>query len=310
MGMSAFYGARSDDESIATINRALDLGVTMLDTADIYGPHTNEELIGRAIRGRRAELAIATKFGLILSTDDPMTKGVRGDAAYVREACEASLRRLGTDYIDLYYQHRVDPEIPIEETIGAMAELVAEGKVRYLGLSEAGAATIERAHAVHPLAAVQSEWSLWSRDIELAVVPTCRRLGIGIVAYSPLGRGLLAGRFRSLADLDLDDYRPFEQPRFAPENFDRNVALASKLRVIAQEMSLTPAQLALAWVHNQGVDVVPIPGTKSRRYLEQNVAAAAISLSDDQLAVIAGVAPADAVAGFRCAPEHIGLLNG
>ncbi|HEX4392850.1 MAG TPA: aldo/keto reductase [Mycobacterium sp.] len=309
MGMSAFYGPTDDRESIATINRAIDLGMTLLDTADMYGPHRNEELVGRAVAHRRAEVVLATKFG-ILTVDDPMAKPVRGDAEYVRQSCEGSLRRLGVDHIDLYYQHRVDSTVPIEETVGTMGELVAEGKIRFLGLSEAGPATIRRANAVHPISAVQTEWSLWSRDIEAEVVPVCRELGIGVVAYSPLGRGLLAGRFSSRADLSTEDYRLFEQPRFAEGNLDRNVEIVAELRALAQEIDVTPAQLALAWALSRGLDVVPIPGTKRRRYLDENAAAAGIILSAEQLARVEAVASADLVAGTRCAPEHMGLLYG
>lgn len=309
MGMSAFYGPSDDAESIATINHALDQGVTLLDTADMYGPFRNEELIGRAIKGRREEVILATKFG-ILTTDDPMAKPVRGDASYVRQCCEGSLRRLNVDHIDLYYQHRVDPAIPIEETAGAMAELVEAGKVRYLGLSEAGPETIRRAHLVHPITAVQSEWSLWSRDIESEVVPVCRELEIGLVAYSPLGRGLLAGRFATRADLSPDDYRLFEQPRFAAENMDRNLALSRELARIADGLGITLSQLALAWVLHRGQDVVPIPGTRRRVYLDQNADAASIRFSGAELARIEAAASLDAVAGTRCAPEHMKLLYG
>ncbi|WP_367127772.1 aldo/keto reductase [Saccharothrix sp. HUAS TT1] len=309
MGMSAFYGPADDRENLATLRHALDRGVTMLDTADMYGPHTNEELVGRAIAGRRDEVVLATKFG-ILTTDDPMAKPVRGDAAYVRQCCEDSLRRLRVDHVDLYYQHRVDPTVPIEETVGAMAELVAEGKVRHLGLSEAGAGTIRRAHAVHPVAAVQSEWSLWSRDIEDEVAPTCRELGIGLVAYSPLGRGLLAGRFASRADLSADDYRLFEQPRFAEPHIGRNVRLATALAGVAARLGITGGQAALAWVLHRGGDVVPIPGTKRRDHLDENLAAVDVRLGPDDLDAIERAAAVHRVGGGRTAPEHADLLNG
>ncbi|MFI9010018.1 aldo/keto reductase [Actinosynnema sp. NPDC053489] len=309
MGMSAFYGPADDAENLATIRHALDSGVTMLDTADMYGPHTNEELVGRAIRGRRDEVVVATKFG-ILTTDDPMAKPVRGDAAYVREAVDGSLRRLGVDHIDLYYQHRVDPTVPVEETAGALKELVEAGKVRHIGLSEAGPATIRRAHAVHPVTAVQSEWSLWSRDIEDEVVPTCRELGIGVVAYSPLGRGLLAGRFTSRGDLSPQDYRLFEQPRFAPGHIDRNVRLAAALAEVAARLGITPGQAALAWVLHRGPDVVPCPGTTKRDHLDENLAAARVRLSPRDLADVEAAAAVHEVGGGRTAPEHAGLLNG
>ncbi|ACU37800.1 aldo/keto reductase [Actinosynnema mirum] len=309
MGMSAFYGRADERESLATLRLALDSGVTLLDTADMYGPHTNEELVGRAVRGRRDEVVLATKFG-ILTTDDPMAKPVRGDAEYVRRSCEDSLRRLGVDHLDLYYQHRVDPEVPIEETVGAMAELVAAGKVRALGLSEAGAATIRRAAAVHPIAAVQSEWSLWSRDIEAEVVPTCRELGIGLVAYSPLGRGLLAGRFASRAELGADDYRLFEQPRFAEPHIGGNVRLAEALAAVAARLGATGGQAALAWVLHRGPDVVPIPGTRRRDHLLENIGALGLRLGPEDVAEIERAAAAHLVGGGRTAPEHAGLLNG
>ncbi|MFD0199532.1 aldo/keto reductase [Saccharothrix carnea] len=301
MGMSQSYGVGDEAESVATIHRALDLGVTLLDTADAYGAGANEVLVGRAIKGRRDEAVVATKFGLA----DPDRKP-RGDAVYVKQAAEASLRRLGTDHIDLYYQHRVDPDVPIEETVGAMAELVAEGKVRYLGLSEAGAATIRRAHAVHPISALQSEWSLWTRDIEDGIAPTCRELGIGIVPFSPLGRGFLTGRVTSVADLAEDDMRR-NLPRFAEENFARNTAIVDALRALAAERGVTPGQLALAWVHHQDDDVVPIPGTKRVKYLEENVAAASLQLDAEELRAIEAAAPA--VAGERYPAEFLKLSN-
>jgi aryl-alcohol dehydrogenase-like predicted oxidoreductase len=296
MGMSDFYAGRDDVESVATIDRALELGVTLLDTADMYGRGANEELVGRAIAGRRSEVVLATKFGIVRGDGDQ--RGVRGDAAYVRSACEASLRRLGTDHIDLYYQHRVDPDTPIEETVGAMAELVAEGKIRYLGLSEAGAATIRRANAVHPITALQTEWSLWTRDIEAEILPTCRELGIGVVPYSPLGRGFLTGRFSTAADFAAGDFRG-AQPRFTGDNLRQNLAIVAKLRALAAERGVTAGQLALAWVQYRGSDVVPIPGTKRRTYLAENVAAAALQLSIADLEAIEAAAPADAIAGDR-----------
>jgi aryl-alcohol dehydrogenase-like predicted oxidoreductase len=300
MGMSEFYGGRDDEESVATIHRALDLGVTLLDTADVYGPRTNEELVGRAIAGRRDEVVLATKFGIVRDPDDPMKRGINGRPEYVRESCEASLRRLSVDHVDLYYQHRVDPGTPIEETVGAMSELVGEGKVRYIGLSEAGPETIRRGHATHPLSAVQSEYSLWSRDIEDEVIPTLRELGIGLVAYSPLGRGFLSGEIKSLDDLEPDDYRRYS-PRFQGENFDKNLALVRRVTELASEKGVTPSQLALAWVLNRGEDVVPIPGTKRRRYLDENVAAVDVALTAAEVEQIAGALPEPA--GARYTPE-------
>ncbi|HEY8725799.1 MAG TPA: aldo/keto reductase, partial [Gaiellaceae bacterium] len=281
MGMSEFYGEADETESIATIHRALDLGVNFLDTADMYGPFTNEKLVGRAIAGRRDEVVLATKFGNARGPNGEWL-GIRGDAGYVRQACDASLDRLGVDYIDLYYQHRVDRTTPIEETVGAMAELVEAGKVRYVGLSEASPDTIRRAHAVHPISALQSEYSLWSRDPEEEVLPTVRELGIGFVAYSPLGRGFLSGAIRSLEDLAEDDYRR-RNPRFQGANFQRNLDLADAVRAIADEKGVTPSQLALAWVLSRGDDVVPIPGTKRRQYLEENAGAADVQLTSEEL---------------------------
>ncbi|CAL9675554.1 Aldo-keto reductase IolS [Actinosynnema sp. ALI-1.44] len=300
MGMSQSYGPGDEAESIRTVHRALDLGVTLLDTADVYGPFTNEELLGRALRDRRDEAVLATKFSLA----DP-DRRPRGDAAYVRQACEASLRRLGVDHIDLYYQHRVDPTVPIEETVGAMAELVAEGKVRHLGLSEASAATIRRAHAVHPITALQSEWSLWSRDIEETVVPTCRELGIGIVPFSPLGRGFLTGEVKREALGDDDARRAM--PRFSGDNYDHNLRIVEALRALAAERGVTAAQLALAWVHHQGDQVVPIPGTKRVKYLEENVAALDVTLTADDLRAIEDATPTPA--GDRYPPEMLRLSN-
>ncbi len=277
MGMSEFYGSRDDEESIATIHRALELGVTLLDTADIYGPHTNERLVGRAIAGRRDQVVLATKFGIVRDPNDPAARGTNGRPEYVKRACEDSLQRLGVDHLDLYYQHRVDPATPIEETVGAMAELVAEGKVRFLGLSEAAPDRIRRAHATHPISALQTEYSLFARQPEAEILPTVRQLGIGFVPYSPLGRGLLTGSVRSLDDLDEGDFR-HSQPRFQGENLEGNLAIVARVQAVAGEKGATPAQIALAWVHAQGGDIVPIPGTKRRRYLEENVAAVAIEL--------------------------------
>jgi len=297
MGMSEFYGGRDEDEAVATIHRALELGVSFLDTADMYGPFTNEELVGRAIAGRRDQVVLATKFGVVRS-DDPHVRSINGKPEYVRTACEGSLRRLGVDHVDLYYQHRVDTDVPIEETVGAMAELVHEGKARYLGLSEAAPDTIRRAHAVHPISALQTEYSLWTRDPEDEILPTVRELGIGFVAYSPLGRGFLSGEIRSLDDLEEDDFRRFS-PRFQGDNFEHNHDLLDRVREIAKEKSITTAQLAIAWVLSRGEDVVPIPGTKRRRYLEENVAAVAIRLSEDELARIEEAFPKGATSGDR-----------
>jgi aryl-alcohol dehydrogenase-like predicted oxidoreductase len=300
MGMSEFYGPTDEAEAIATIQRALALGVDFLDTADAYGPFANERLLGRALAGRRHEVVLATKFGNERRADGSWV-GINGRPEYVRSACEASLARLGVEHIDLYYQHRVDKTVPIEETVGAMATLVAEGKVRYLGLSEASPATIRRAHAIHPITALQTEYSLWSRDPEETLLPTVRELGIGFVAYSPLGRGFLAGRFRSPDDLrDEGDFR-YRHPRFQDDNLGRNLELLGRLEEIAREKGVTAAQLALAWVLHRGADVVPIPGTKWRRYLEENVGAAAVELSEDELARLDEALPPGATAGQRYA---------
>ena len=299
MGMSEFYGTADEGEAIATIHRAIDLGVDFLDTADMYGPFTNEQLVGRAIADRREQVVLATKFGNERNPDGSWI-GINGSADYVRKSCDASLARLGVDYIDLYYQHRVDNATPIEETVGAMKEMVEAGKVRHLGLSEASAATIRRAHAVHPIAAVQSEWSLWTRDPEAEVIPTVRELGIGFVAYSPLGRGFLTGRIKSSDDLDPGDYR-LRAPRFSKENLEENVDLVGKVEELAVEKGVTAGQLALAWLLAQGDDVVPIPGTKRRTYLEQNVAAAEVELTADELRRLDAAFPHGAAAGDRYA---------
>jgi len=289
MGMSEFYGHADEAESIGTIHRALEIGVTFLDTADMYGHGANERLVGRAISGQRENVVLATKFGIVRG-EDPNERAISGRPEYVREACEHSLRRLGVDTIDLYYQHRVDPEVPIEETVGAMGELVAAGKVRYLGLSEAAPETIRRAHAAHPITALQSELSLWTRDPLDDVLPTCRELGIGFVAYSPLGRGFLTGHFRSARDFGPGDFRA-HHPRFTGENFQRNLAIVERVERVAEAKGITPGQLALAWVHAQGDDVVPIPGTRRRERLEENAAAAEIELTAAELAELDGLAP-------------------
>ncbi len=301
MGMSEFYGSADEVEALATIRLALDLGVSMLDTADMYGFGDNEQLVGQAIAERRDEVVLATKFGIVRDREDPSRRGVSGRPEYVMRACDASLRRLAVDHIDLYYQHRVDPQVPIEETVGAMAELVDAGKVRFLGLSEAGAETIRRAHDVHPISAVQSEYSLWTRDLEEEIIPTLRELGIGLVAYSPLGRGFLTGAITSPDDFSPDDFRR-HNPRFQGENFQRNLDLVAKVRELARGHDCTPGQLALAWVMHQSrppTDVVPIPGTKRRAYLEENVAATEITLTEDDLRALDEAAPVGAAAGDR-----------
>jgi len=297
MGMSDFYGARNEAESVATIHRALELGVTLLDTADMYGPFTNEELVGKAIKGKRKNVIVATKFGIV-RTSDPNYRGVCGRPEYVRSSCDASLMRLGSDHIDLYYQHRVDPDVPIEETVGAMSDLVTAGKVRFIGLSEAGIRTIRRAHAVHPITALQSEYSLWSRDPEDEVLPVLRELGIGFVAYSPLGRGFLTGQLKSPDDFAADDYRRLS-PRFQGENFTKNLELVERIKAIAERKGITPGQLALAWVMAQGDDIVPIPGTKRRNYLEENIAAAKVVFSEAEKREIAEALPKGAASGER-----------
>ncbi|MFO1412676.1 MAG: aldo/keto reductase [Burkholderiales bacterium] len=308
MGMSDFYGGRDEAEAVATIHRALDLGVNFLDTSDMYGPFTNESLVGRAIAGRRDAVVLATKFGIMRDPNDPDKRVWNSRPDYVKRACDASLARLGVDTIDLYYQHRVDPAVPIEDTVGALADLVHAGKVRYIGLSEAGVATIERAHAVHPVTALQTEYSLWTRDPEPAILPTCRRLGIGFVAYSPLGRGFLTGAITKPEDFEPGDYRR-TSPRFQGENFAKNLALVARVREFAAQVGCTPGQLALAWVLAKGEDIVPIPGTKRRSYLEENIGALAVRLTPEQVAALDAVFPPDAAVGQRYPAAVMGALN-
>lgn len=306
MGMSEFYGKRDDAESLATIDRALDLGVTMLDTADMYGPFKNEELVGRAIKGKRDGVVVATKFGIVRG-GNPQSRGVNGRPEYVKASCDASLKRLGTDFIDLYYVHRCDPKVPIEDTVGAMSDLVRAGKVRYLGLSEPGPETIRKAHSTHPITAVQSEYSLWSRDAEDGIFQTLRELGVGFVAYSPLGRGFLTGQLRRPEDFEPDDYRRFS-PRFQGENFSKNLLLADKAKELARREGITAGQLALAWVLSRGNDVVPIPGTKRRKYLEENVSAVGVNLSVKTLKELEDVFPR-AAAGTRYPAEMMKFIG-
>ncbi|MDW5501156.1 aldo/keto reductase [Pseudomonas lundensis] len=310
MGMSDFYSTDQDQqEAIATLHRALELGVTLLDTADMYGPHTNEQLIGKAIKGKRQQVFLATKFGILRDPADPSARGVSSRPEYIRRSVEGSLQRLGVEVIDLYYQHRVDPEVPIEEVVGTMADLISEGKIRYIGLSEASVATLERAHKVHPITALQTEYSLWTRDAEQGVLAACERLGIGFVPYSPLGRGFLTGAIQRPEDLDADDFRR-SNPRFQGENFARNLALVEKVTELAKQKGVAPSQLALAWVLAQGEHIVPIPGTKRRRYLEENIGAAELTLSQAELAAIEAVFPLQAAAGARYGAESMTYING
>ena len=309
MGMSDFYTTGLDEkESLATLERALEIGVTMFDTADVYGPHTNEALLGRFLKGRRDKVFLATKFGIVRDPANPHARGTNGHPDYVRQSVEGSLKRLGTDVIDLYYQHRPDPTVPVEDTVGALADLVREGKILYIGLSEVSVSTLERANKVHPITALQTEYSLWSRDVEAEILPACERLGIGFVPYSPLGRGFLTGQIRSIDDLDADDYR-LASPRFQGDNFAKNLQLAEKIGELAQEKGVKPSQLALAWVLSRGENMVPIPGTKRRHYLEENIAALDVSLSEAEIAAIEAVFPFRVAAGDRYNTEMMRILS-
>ena len=309
MGMSDFYTTGLDEkESLATLERALEIGVTMFDTADVYGPHTNEALLGRFLKGRRDKVFLATKFGIVRDPANPHARGTNGHPDYVRRSVEGSLKRLGTDVIDLYYQHRPDPTVPVEDTVGALADLVRQGKIRYIGLSEVSVSTLERANKVHPITALQTEYSLWSRDVEAEILPACERLGIGFVPYSPLGRGFLTGQIRSIDDLDADDYR-LASPRFQGDNFAKNLQLAEKIGELAQEKGVKPSQLALAWVLSRSENMVPIPGTKRRHYLEENIAALDVSLSEAEIAAIEAVFPFRVAAGDRYNTEMMRILS-
>jgi len=309
MGMSDFYTTGLDEkESLATLERALEIGVTMFDTADVYGPHTNEALLGRFLKGRRDKVFLATKFGIVRDPANPHARGTNGHPDYVRQSVEGSLKRLGTDVIDLYYQHRPDPTVPVEDTVGALADLVREGKILYIGLSEVSVSTLERANKVHPITALQTEYSLWSRDVEAEILPACERLGIGFVPYSPLGRGFLTGQIRSIDDLDADDYR-LASPRFQGDNFAKNLQLAEKIGELAQEKGVKPSQLALAWVLSRGENMVPIPGTKRRHYLEENIAALDVSLSEAEIAAIEAGFPFRVAAGDRYNTEMMRILS-